>query len=56
MRYLFFFFLGLHLRRMEAPGLGVESELQLLAYTTATWDLRCVCDLYTPQLTAMLDP
>ena len=32
---------------MEVLRLGVESELQLLAYTTAiaTWDLSCVCDL-----------
>ena len=33
---------------MELPRLGVESELQLLAYTaaTATRDLSCVCDPY----------
>ena len=32
---------------MEVPRLGVESELQLLAYTTATatWDPSRVCDL-----------
>ena len=32
---------------MEIPRLGVESELQLLAYATATatWDLSHVCDL-----------
>ena len=32
---------------MEVPRLGVESELQLAAYTTATAmpDLSCVCDL-----------
>ena len=31
---------------MEVPRLGVEPELQLPAYTTATaiWDLSCVCD------------
>ena len=29
----FCFVLGLHLRHMEVPRLGVESELQLLAYT-----------------------
>ena len=29
-------FLGLHQRHMEVPALGVELELQLLAYTTAT--------------------
>ena len=30
----------------EVPRLGIESELQLPAYTTvtATWDLSCVCD------------
>ena len=39
--YLFFVFLGPHLQQMEVPRLGIESELQLLAYTTATetWDL-----------------
>ena len=33
---------------MEIPRLGVELELQLLAYTTATatQDLSQVCDLY----------
>ena len=31
-----FAFLGLHPWHMEVPRLGVESELQLLAYTTAT--------------------
>ena len=33
---------------MEVPGLGVESELQLMVYTTATaaLDLSCTCDLY----------
>ena len=32
----------------EVPGLGVEVELQLLAYTTATAlpDLSCICDLH----------
>ena len=29
-------FLGLHLQHMEVPSLGVNSELQLPAYTTAT--------------------
>ena len=48
MNILFFFFVQLNLRYMEVPRLGVELELQLLAYTTATamrgpnriWDLR----------------
>ena len=31
-----FVFLGLHPWHMEVPSLGVESELQLPAYTTAT--------------------
>ena len=50
--YLFYsfilVFLGPHLWHMEVPRLGVQSELQLPAYTTATamWDLSCVCSLY----------
>ena len=41
---LLFCFLGLHLKHMEVPRLGVELELQLLAYTTATAipDPKCV--------------
>ena len=44
----FFFFLGLHVWRMEVPGLGVESVLQLPAYTTAIAmpDLSCLCSLH----------
>ena len=45
---LFFFFfalLGPHPWHMEVPRLGVESELQLLAYATATATPSCVCDL-----------
>ena len=38
---------------MEVPALGVKSELQLPAYTTATPDLNHVCDLH--QLMARLD-
>ena len=34
--FCFFHFLGLCLQHMEVPRLGIESELQLLAYTTAT--------------------
>ena len=30
-----FLFFSAHLRHMEVPRLGVESELQLLAYTAA---------------------
>ena len=48
--FFFFFkiFLELHLQHMEVPRLGVESELQLLAYATATatWDPRHICDLH----------
>ena len=46
--FLFFCFLGPHLRHMEVSRLGVELELQLLAYTTstATWDLSHVCELH----------
>ena len=31
---------------MEFPRLGVELELQLPAYATATPDLSCICNLY----------
>ena len=43
-----FFFLGLHLWHMKVPRPGVKSELQLLAFTTATatWDLNGVGNLY----------
>ena len=45
-----FYFWGPHLWQMEVPGLGVESELQQLTYTTATAtaspDLSCVCNLH----------
>ena len=46
--YLFFWLLGLYSRHMEVPRLGVESELQLPAYATATAtpDPSCVCDLH----------
>ena len=42
-----FFFLWPHLGHMEVPRLGAESELQLLAYATAsaTLDLSPICDL-----------
>ena len=31
---------------MGISRLGVESELQLLAYATTIWDLHSLCDLY----------
>ena len=42
------YFLGPHLRHMEVPRLGVESELYPPTYTTATamWD-RAVSATYT---------
>ena len=45
---IFFFFLGPHLRYMEVPGLGVELELQLLAYATAiaTRNPSLICNLH----------
>ena len=36
MSFFFFFFLGLQVHHTEFPKLEVESELQLLVYTTAT--------------------
>ena len=46
--FFFFGFLGPHPRHMEVPRLGVQSELELLAYTTATatWDPSHVCNLH----------
>ena len=46
--YVHLFFLGLHPRHMEVPRLGVKSELQLPAYTTATatQDASLFCNLY----------
>ena len=43
--YTFFFFF---LRHMEVHKLGLESELQLPAYTTATAtpEMSCICDLH----------
>ena len=59
--FFFFFslcFVGQHSQHMEIPRLGVESELQLPAYTiaTATSEPSDICDLPTPWLMAMLDP
>ena len=50
-KFLFFFlfcFLRLKVQHMEVPRLGVESELQLSAYATATatLDLSHICDLH----------
>ena len=46
--YFIFCFLGLHQGHMEFPRLGVESNLQLPAYTTATAmrDLSHICKLH----------
>ena len=57
--FLFFFSLGLHLQHMEVPRLGVKSEPQLLAYTTATatWDLIRICNLqHSSQQHQILNP
>ena len=35
---------------MEVPGVGVELELQLPAYTTATPDLSSICDPHCTML------
>ena len=46
--FLYFFFLRTHPKYMEFPSLGLESELQLPAYTTATAtrDLNHICNLH----------
>ena len=45
---MYFVFFGLHPWHMEAPRLGVQSELLLLAYTTAkpTRDPSLTCSLH----------
>ena len=55
--FFFFFFLEQRLSYMDVPGLGVELELQLPAYTTAiaTPDSSHIDDLHHSSL-AMLDP
>ena len=55
---LIYLFLGPHLQCMEVPRLGIELELQLPAYTTAT-DSNTGSELRlrpAPQLMEMLDP
>jgi len=57
--FLFFVFLGSHPRHMEVPRLGVELELQLLTYTTATAmpDPSHVCNLHhSSQQRQIFDP
>ena len=57
--FVLFVFLGPHLHHMEVPRLGVESELQLPAYTTAiaTPDPSHVCDLHhSSQQCRILNP
>ena len=51
---LFFSFLGPHLQHMQVPRLGVELELQLLAYTIGTTMPDPICNLHciSPQLAA----
>ena len=46
--FVFFFFSGPHPQHMEVLRLGVESELQLLAYATATatWVLSRIYNLH----------
>ena len=57
--FFFLVFLGPHLRHMVVPRLGVESELQPPAYTTATetLDLSHACDLHhSSQQHCILNP
>ena len=46
--FFFFFFLWPYLWHMDIPRLGIEPELQLLGYTTATttWDPSRICNLH----------
>ena len=51
----FFFFSGLHQWYMEVPRLGVESELQPQAYTTAM-AMQNPSHICNPQLMATPEP
>ena len=55
---LFLFFLGPYPRHMEVRRLGVESEPQLWAYTTATatQDPSCIFSLYHSSQQCQLNP
>ena len=55
--FFFFFLSGRQPQHMEVPSLGAESELQLLAYTTATTQPEGAASMiYTPQFVATPDP
>ena len=55
--FFFFFFLGPHLQHVDVSRLGAESELQLLAYAIAMWDLSHICNLHhSPQQCHILNP
>ena len=59
MKLFIFVFLGPHPKHMDVPRLGVESEPQLPAYTTAaaTQDPSHVCDLHrSSRQSWILDP
>ena len=47
---LFFCFLGPQQQHVEIPRLGVQLELQLLAYTTATAQIQAAFVTYTTWL------
>ena len=46
--FIYLFILGLHLKHMEVPRLGIESQMKMPAYATATAtpDPSHICDLY----------
>ena len=46
--FFFFLFLWPHLQLMEVPRLGVELELQLLAYATAPLAMLDLSHIYDP--------
>ena len=48
--YLFCVFVGPHLRHMQVPRLGVESELPAYTTATPTLDPSCVCNLHHSSL------
>ena len=54
--FCFVLFSGPYLQHVEVPRLRVESELQLLAYATAKWDLSRVFDLHNSWQHWILNP
>ena len=56
MLFTSFFFVGPHPCHVEIPKLGIKSELQLLAFTTATPELSFIGNLHGSRQRQILNP